>query len=267
MNNLVFVLFGLLFSTLADAQKLVKLTIVIDDMGNNINDFQALDLPKEIAFSILPFTPRGKQLAKKAQLQDRDFLVHIPMQAVANNQKLGKGALMLDMQEQQFKAELQRSLDHLPNALGINNHMGSLLTTQQLHMNWTMQVLKKQRLLFLDSRTTANTIAAITAQRFAIPSISRNVFLDNIKTSEAMEIQFQRAIRLSHNKASTIIIAHPYPETITFLQQKFKIPIDGVQLISLDQLIPNNQTTVIEADKVQQANNYSTNIESLTQAQ
>jgi polysaccharide deacetylase 2 family uncharacterized protein YibQ len=269
LRSLIFIFFYSLLSSISYAQKPTNLTIVIDDMGNSINDFHAFSLPIEISFSILPFTPRAQQIAKKAQLQGRGLLAHIPMQALANNHRLGEGALMLDMQEQEFKSELQRSLDYLPEVQGINNHMGSLLTTQELHMNWTMEVLKKQGLYFLDSRTTADSIAEQTAEISGIPTLRRDVFLDNIKTVEAMEKQFQRAIKLSKNKISAVIIAHPYPETIQFLQDKFKAPIDGVQLISLNQLIPETQQLAIWQEKAQfqQANNYPTIIEPSTQAQ
>lgn len=267
LTSLIFLFCCLLFNSVSYAQKLTNITIVIDDMGNSINDFRALSLPIEISFSILPFTPKARQLAEEAKQQGREFLAHIPMQAKNNNHKLGEGALMMDMQEAEFKAELQRALDYLPDAQGINNHMGSVLTEQHKQMRWTMEVLKTQGLYFLDSRTTANTVAQKTAELSGIPTLRRHVFLDNIKTAEAMEKQFQQAIKLSQKKISAVIIAHPYPETIRFLQEKFKTPIDGLQLISLNQLLPEAQRLAIQQEKAQfqQANNSI--IDSTTQAQ
>ena len=239
------------------AEKIGALSIVLDDLGYNLNDFQALSLPKEITFSILPYTPQGKHLAEKAHQQGRELLLHVPMQAKSNNNKLGKGALMLDMQEKEFKAVLKRSLHYLPYAQGINNHMGSTLTEQIKPMRWTMEVLQAQGLYFLDSRTTTQTIAESTAKILGIPALRRHVFLDNIKTEQAMNKQLQLAIRLSQHNKAVVIIAHPYPETLRFLQQKFNKPTANFKLISLNRLIPEAQRLAMaqKRSEFHQANN------------
>jgi polysaccharide deacetylase 2 family uncharacterized protein YibQ len=250
------------------AQQVGILSIVLDDMGYNRSDLQALSLPKEISFSILPFTPLGKLLAKKAHQQGRELLLHIPMEAKSNNSKLGKGALMVAMQEKEFKATLKRSLHFLPDAQGINNHMGSRLTEQITPMRWTMEVLKKQGLYFLDSRTSRQTIAEISAKTSGIPALRRHVFLDNIKTEEAINKEFQRAIRLTKTNKAVVIIAHPYPVTLRFLQNKFTKTTTNLKLITLSQLIPETQRLALaqKKSKFQQANNRTaTNIFSQTQ--
>jgi polysaccharide deacetylase 2 family uncharacterized protein YibQ len=255
--GLIILLLTLVQSTSGFARQNGKLSIVLDDMGYSRNDFQALSLPIEITFSILPFTPQGKRLAEKAQQQGRELLLHIPMQAKSKNKMLGKGALMAAMQEKEFKATLQRSLDYLPYAQGINNHMGSVLTEQIEPMRWTMEVLLEQGLYFLDSRTTAQTVAESTAKIFAVPALRRHIFLDNIKTEQAMNEQFQQALQLCQANKTIVMIAHPYPETLHFLQQKFNSPGADKQLITLNQLIPERQRLAMLKKKreFQQANN------------
>ncbi len=227
------------------------LAIVVDDMGYHVNDFQALALPKEISFAILPFTPQGQRIAAKARQQGRELLLHIPMQAKSDNNKLGKSALMANMQEKEFKAMLQEALQYLPDAQGINNHMGSALTEQIAAMRWTMEVLREQGLYFLDSRTTTQSVAESTAKILAVPALRRHVFLDNIKTQQAMEEQLQRAVQLSRDHQGIVVIAHPYPETLHFLQQKFTNPMADIQLVTLNQLIPEVQRVAMAQQKSQ----------------
>lgn len=256
--SLLIFLLAALQSSNSFAMQTGRLAIVLDDMGYNLSDFQALSLPKEITFSILPFTPQGRRLAEKAHQQGRELLLHIPMQAKSNNSKLGKGALMADMQEKEFKATLQRSLDYQPYAQGINNHMGSALTEQIEPMRWIMEVLLAQGLYFLDSRTTTHTVAESTAKIFGVPALRRHIFLDNIKTEQAMNEQFQQALRLTQEHKMVVIIAHPYPETLSFLQQKFNLPATEKLLITLNQLIPEPQRLAMSKRKreFQQANNF-----------
>ena len=255
--KLVIFLISLLQSPASFAEKKGMLSIVLDDLGYNLNDLQALNLPKEIAFSILPFTPQGKHLAEKAHQQGRELLLHVPMQAKNDNSKLGKGALMSGMQEKEFKTVLKRTLHYLPYAQGINNHMGSTLTEQIEPMRWTMEVLQAQGLYFLDSRTTTQTIAESTARILGIPALRRHVFLDNIKTEQAMNRQLQRALRLTQDNKAVVIIAHPYPETLRFLQQKFSKPSANFKLMTLNRLIPKAQRLAMAKKKkeFQQASN------------
>lgn len=256
-NSLIILLIALMHSHSCFAKKVGNIAIVLDDMGNSLSDFQAISLPKEVTFSILPYTPQGKRLAKIARQQNREILAHIPMQAKTGNRMLGKGALMLNMHEQEFKAQLQRALHYLPDAQGINNHMGSRLTEKTKPMRWTMEVLQQRGFYFLDSRTTAQTIAESTAKILNVPALRRNVFLDNVKTEQAMRRQLQRAVHLSKYQQKVVIIAHPYPETLHFLEQQLKQPISGFKLIALKQLIPKTQRLAMsqKQNEFQQAKN------------
>ncbi|MCG6202171.1 divergent polysaccharide deacetylase family protein [Psychromonas antarctica] len=257
LPRLIVLLLALLQSQTSFAEKTGEIAIVLDDMGYHLNDLQAFTLPKEITFSILPYTPYAQRIAEQAHQQGREILVHIPMQAKKDNDKLGKGALMINMQEKTFKAALKKSLYSLPYAQGINNHMGSALTEQIKPMRWIMDVLGKQGLYFLDSRTTANTVAQSSAKTSGIPTLRRHFFLDNTRTEEAMDMQLQQAIKLSQHNKTVVIIAHPYPETIRFLQKKFAKPTAKVKLIALNQLIPETQRLALlqKRSALQQANN------------
>jgi len=249
---------GIAFQATASyANTPARLAIVIDDIGNNKQDLKALMLPTAVTLSILPYTPYAKKIAKLAAQQGREILLHVPMQAKNQNAKLGKGALMYDMPEQQFKEQLNNVINYLPDATGINNHMGSMLTEHVMQMQWIMETLDQHGLYFLDSRTTPLTIAENTANISGVPALRRHVFLDNIKTEEAMEQQFQEAIRLGKKHFFVVIIAHPYPETIRFLAAKAKQQNRAVQLVKLPTLLPQSARLAMakKRDEISQANN------------
>lgn len=231
---------SLILST-STTQAAAQVAIVLDDVGNSLHDFQALELPTAITFAILPYTNHAKKIASLAKQQHREWLVHVPMQAKAHNRQLGKGALLLNMSEQQFKDQLQDAIAYLPGATGISNHMGSAMTEHIIPMRWTMDILAKQGLYFLDSRTTINSMAQYCARLSDTPSLRRHVFLDNIKESMAMETQFQHALKIANASGSVVIIAHPYPSTISFLAEKFKTPNEKVQLVTLQTLLPHSE--------------------------
>jgi len=254
-----FILF--LQASISYAKQPVKLAIVLDDMGYNRSDLLALDLPPSITFSILPYTPYAKKIAHLAIQQQRELLVHVPMQAKKDNEKLGQGALLLDMQESEFKAKLISALNYLPSATGINNHMGSTLTEHIKEMRWTMEILSDNGFYFLDSRTTAKTVAESTANIAGIPALRRHIFLDNIKTTDAMEKQLLAAIKLGKKNSAVVIIAHPYPETIHFLNTHFYLHNSEIELVALQTLLSPSERLAMtkKRNELLQVNNIVVN--------
>jgi hypothetical protein len=213
-----------------------RVAIVIDDIGYRYTDHEALSLPGEITYSILPHTPYGKSLALKANAKKKDVLLHIPMEA-ANGKKLGPGALTSAMNETQIYASLSASFNEIPFAIGINNHMGSHLTQLNDPMVWTMRFLKKHQLLFLDSKTSLKSKASSIAKALGVPVKHRHIFLDNQLNHKYITQQFQRLIEQAKNKDFAIAIAHPHPETIQALQQLIPtLKKNNIKLVSLSSL-------------------------------
>ncbi|MDG2393686.1 MAG: divergent polysaccharide deacetylase family protein, partial [Thalassotalea sp.] len=165
-------------STQAFAFDSDKIAIVIDDIGYRATDKLALSLPKQVTFSVLPHTPFGRSLAEQGNKQNREILLHVPMESI-NNLTLGPGAVTANMSEQSVQSSLAASIADIPHVIGINNHMGSKLTQMSEPMGWTMQFLKENDLFFLDSKTSQYSQAEYLAQQAGIPSLHRNIFLDN----------------------------------------------------------------------------------------
>ena len=253
VNILTFLIAICLFSFSSNifAKQTGKIAIIIDDVGYNIQDKKLLTLPPNITFAILPFTPFSQEIANQAEQQDRNILLHLPMQAHANNHLLGAGALTNDMSKQQVQDKLNTAFNELPTAIGVNNHMGSELTEQITVMDWVMEALSKRGLFFVDSRTSAESIAEKSAVKAGLPALRRHIFLDNIKTKEAMNKQFQQAIKHSQESDYTIIIAHPYPETLHYLTERLNNKDKEFQLIPLTELIPEELNLLLKQKKVQ----------------
>lgn len=228
-----------------------KIVIIIDDMGNNRNNQKFLELPQNVTFSILPFTPFSKKIAYSAHQQNREVLLHIPMQAHSHNKLLGEGALMQEMTKQEHQQKLSEALKVIPYAVGVNNHMGSQLTEDASIMKWTMELLYQQGLFFVDSVTSAKSVAQASAVAAGLPGLRRHIFLDNVRTPEAMEKQFQAAILHSTKSPYTILIAHPYPETLSYLSQRLAMQDQSYQLAPVRELIVIKERVILLLKKIQ----------------
>jgi len=198
------------------------IALIIDDLGDHrAQGLRSIALQGPVAVAVIPGTAHGRMLARAARDNGKEVLVHMPMQAI-NGADPGPGALTLDMDEQQVVGALAAALQQVPGATGLNNHMGSLITRHPGHMTWVMDWLGSltPALFFIDSRTTAATVAAGIARDRGIAHSQRDVFLDHSRDPAHMEREFRRLIGLAKRNGSAVGIGHPYPETLELLERK-----------------------------------------------
>jgi polysaccharide deacetylase 2 family uncharacterized protein YibQ len=203
-------------------------------------------LPGKLTLSVLPYTPHGRRLAQAAFEAGKEVMLHAPMSSL-RGVPLGRGGLTRRLPEAEFRATLDATLDQLPHVRGINNHMGSDLTQRERQMGWVMSVLRERGLYFIDSRTTALTVAAGTAERYAVPHLSRKVFLDNERDAEAIDRSFRRLLREVEREGLAVGIGHPHPETIAYLRAELpKLACRGIELALVSEVLGDGAREVPE---------------------
>ncbi|WP_063356799.1 divergent polysaccharide deacetylase family protein [Pseudoalteromonas luteoviolacea] len=230
-----------------------QIAIVIDDIGNHQRDLAFLSLPGELTYAVLPHTPFSQHFAYHAAKLNKEIILHIPMQAL-NDKALGPGGLTLEMPKWQLQRTLGHALASLPHVKGVNNHMGSALTQHDEPMKWTMEVLKKRSLYFLDSKTTPYSQAQKVANLYGVDNIARHVFLDNELQTEQLQAQLAQLKEVAQEQGYAIGIAHPYPETQQFLMQALQdLSAEGFELVPLSKLVENKYIRLVALQKSNQA--------------
>lgn len=195
------------------------IAIIIDDMGVQLDtEKRLLALDHPLTLSFLPHRPYTRYLAETANDRGKEVMLHAPM-ANMGRIGLGPGGLDVGMDEREITRTLRHALASVPHAAGVNNHMGSLLTQKQEPMEWVMDELSLQNLYFLDSRTIATTVAEEVARSRDLPTMSRDVFLDNVREPEAIDRQFNRLIDKARENGTAIAIGHPYEVTVEYLEE------------------------------------------------
>jgi polysaccharide deacetylase 2 family uncharacterized protein YibQ len=222
------------------------IALIIDDLGNQGKQGRhVVRLPGPVACAFLPHAPFTATLARQAHLLNKEVMLHLPMQADNHEHALKEiGVLTFEMTQHQFLATLQENLGAVPHVSGINNHMGSLLTRHHGQMTWLMQSISEQgSLFFVDSRTTDETVAGSTAHSYGVPSVERNIFLDNDPEPEAIRAQFQRLLDIARRQGTALGIGHPHAATLEVLRDEIgKLESQGVELIPVARLIELQNT-------------------------
>lgn len=212
-----------------------QLLLIIDDIGyNRTLGERAASLPGPLNLAVLPHTPFSASIARQGWQQGHGIMLHAPME---NDQgtDLGPGAMLSTMDKTTLQQTLTDNLNAIPNVQGLNNHTGSLLTQDPVAMQAVMEVAREKKLFFVDSLTSPNSVARKEAESAGLPTLTRDVFLDNDVSEEALQSQYDRALRIARNRGYAVLIGHPYPETIDFLQRELpQLATQGLQLTRID---------------------------------
>jgi len=215
------------------------ISIVIDDIGNDWPEGRAaVDLPGPVTCAFLPHTPYAARLARRAHARAKQVMLHLPMESI-DDRPLGPGGLTVTMGKPQFLRTLRADIDSIPYVSGVNNHMGSLLTQQPTQMRWLMHdLLYHGRLFFLDSRTTAQTVAQRAAMNNGLATTRRNVFLDNVQQPQAVRRRVEQLIELARRHGTALGIGHPHPVTLAVLAEMLPtLEQRGIRLVPVSKLI------------------------------
>ncbi len=231
---------GLLVSTAAQADAPARIAIIIDDLGYELDAGQrAVNLPGPVACAVLPSTPRARELARAAHAAGKEVLLHLPLQSEIDDMDEEPGSIRLDTTRKEFARIFAESFDSVPFAIGVNSHRGSLLTQHPGHMGWLMEEISvRGNLLFVDSYTTHRSVALRLARENGIPSVRRDVFLDDDRDDKSIAREFDRLKRLAKARGLAIGIGHPHLETLAFLERELPgLGDQGFELVSVSEYV------------------------------
>jgi polysaccharide deacetylase 2 family uncharacterized protein YibQ len=216
-----------------------RLAILLDDLGSDrgaADAIFALRIP--ITLSVLPYKTHSREIAQQARKYGCEVMLHLPMQSVANEtpeqQELKPG-----LSRDEVEDIVTKMLEAMPEADGVNNHQGSQATSNIALMDKLMPVLKDAGVFYVDSRTTAGTVAYDTAKRDGVKTAFRNVpFLDDVHNKAAVKRQLEIAMRGAKEKGEAIAIGHPHAATLEALREMLpEARKQGVRLVFVSDVV------------------------------
>lgn len=196
-----------------------KLAIVVDDLGlSRARTQRAIALPPAVTLSFLAYAEGLPELTGAARAAGHEVLAHVPMQPQDPEWDAGRNVLRGKLDAAELRRRLTWALDRVPGALGINNHMGSAFTRERPAMRSVLSTLKDRGMMFLDSRTTPESVGGEVAREFGLAFAARDVFLDNVKEAAAIRDSLAEAARVARRTGTAVAIGHPYPVTFDVLE-------------------------------------------------
>ena len=165
----------------------------------------------------MPYASRLDEQTAAAQDADHELLLHVPTEPMGHGDP-GPGALLVNEPANEIRARLTKALDSFDGFDGINNHMGSKFTAYAPGMEIVIDELKRRGLFFLDSRTSPKTVGESLAHDRGIPTIARDVFLDDNMSLGAVVGQLAVVEKVARRKGYAVAIGHPHENTLQALE-------------------------------------------------
>jgi hypothetical protein len=204
------------------------IAVVIDDVGNADGSLERLArLEGPLAIAVLPDAPRAREAVALARRKGWDLLVHLPMAGTKG--PVEPGTISSEDDDAAIARRVAAAVDRVPGAVGLNNHQGSLATADRRVVRAVLSVVRERGLFFLDSRTSAASVAADEARALGLATIPRDVFLDDARAEaaaeggapEALAEAWTRALGVAATKGHAVVIGHPGEATVSFLAGRF----------------------------------------------
>jgi uncharacterized protein len=215
-----------------------RLAIIVDDCGQLPEierGFVALPIP--ITLSVLPHVRYGATIARDAAAAGKGVMLHLPMETRSGRYP-GPGEITTAMSDAAIADELRGDLAEIPFVRGVNNHEGSRATADPRVMNDIANVLSGTGAYFVDSRTTAASVAETVMREHAVPAAHRNVFLDNVDDETAVAAALREAAQVARSTGSAIAIGHPRAATLAAVRALVPtMQSDGITFVFAGDLV------------------------------
>lgn len=218
-----------------------KIAFIIDDIGAyNIGAYELKKLGIPITASVLPDSPHAMEEAKWLSKYNLKSLIHLPMQPKKdlNNYPDNQKVVTMRSSLSEIKDLIKRARKIVPDAKGINNHQGSLITSDENMMKKILSVIKSEGMYFVDSKTDFDSLAWRTARDMSVKTAVRDVFLDHTRSYEHSMFQIRRLVGIAKKTGKGIAIGHPFDTTFSAIADSLDyIRSSGVEIVFVNQLI------------------------------
>lgn len=187
-----------------------RLAIIIDDVGNDMKGTaEILAMPVKLTVAVMPFLPTTKKDAIAAHEKGMDVIVHMPMEPKKGRPEwLGPGAITSNLTDEEVRSRVEKAIDDVPHAIGMNNHMGSKITSDKRIMSIVLDVCKERGLFFVDSRTNFRSVVGELAVSKNMPPVGNDIFLDDQNSKQHIRKQLDLASQRAIDKDICVVIGH-----------------------------------------------------------
>lgn len=221
-----------------------RIAIVIDDLAGGKQGTEAmLAINHPMTMAVFPFLPDSKAFARKAKERGFEVILHLPMEAhKAKPHWYPPNSIFTSLSTEEITRIVGEGFDMLPEAVGLNNHMGSRATENLRVVAAVVGVASQRGKFVLDSRTSMKSVMKSIAEETNVPFLQRNLFLDEQANVAHVKGQMRKLAAHAKKNGYAIGIGHvgvTGPVTARTLREIMpELEAEGIQFVHLSALLP-----------------------------
>jgi polysaccharide deacetylase 2 family uncharacterized protein YibQ len=192
-----------------------------------------------MTYAILPNTPHTRQAAFLVHQNGGEVMLHLPMEPKEDGRyALEKDMVKTEMSSPAIQKILREDLRQIPYVRGVNPHMGSKATEDSKVMEAVMDVLKDERLYYIDSHTTPSSLGLKAARSVGVPCAQNDKFIDAVRKPEPLKEALRAAMVKAKKEGKAVAIGHLDPLTLKAIQEMIpEIEKTGIKLVFASEIV------------------------------
>jgi len=219
---------------MAALDKKPKLVIIIDDISKE----SQLRIIKQTGLKLTPaiFPPSELSMISHHLASDlKHSMVHLPMESSSKQFNSQYKTLHTHFDKKQIVQRAKELRKLFPYAKYVNNHTGSVFTSDTWAMGTLYEALRNEGFIFVDSRTVAHSKVRQIAKRYGDTYVARDVFIDNQHSIAYIHKQLRKAVKIAKKKGYAIAIGHPHHITFAAIKSATSI-FKEVDIVYIDEI-------------------------------
>ena len=200
-----------------------RIAVVLTGLGLSDGATEAAieRLPAAVTLSFSPYARDLERWIALARARGHEVMLDLPMEPTTfPNDDPGPQALLTSLSPQANLDRLDWVLGRGSAYVGIAGSMGSRFTASRDAIEPILREVKERGLLFLDRRTTEESLVAALAEEIGLPHAVNNRSVDERQASRvAIDARLAQIERIALTDGAAVAMAQPYPVTLERLAE------------------------------------------------
>lgn len=198
-----------------------RIAVVLTGLGLSDSATEAAisQLPAAVTLSFSPYARDLEHWIALARARGHEVMLDLPMEPTSfPNEDPGPQALLTNLTPQANLDRLDWVLSRGSAYVGLAGSMGSRFTASRDAIEPILREVKERGLIFLDRRTTEDSLVPALAAEIGLPRAINNRSIDERQASRvAIDARLAQVERIALTDGFAVAMAQPYPVTLNRL--------------------------------------------------
>lgn len=195
-----------------------RIAVVLTGLGLSDSATEAAinKLPSAVTLSFSPYARDLERWIALARARGHEVMLDLPMEpATFPNEDPGPQGLLTGLDAEENLNRLDWVLSRGSAYVGLASVLGSRFTTARSALEPVLKEVKDRGLIFLDRRTTDESLVSVIAEEIGLPTAINSRSIDERQASRiAIDARLAQIERIALSEGYAVAMAQPYPVTL-----------------------------------------------------